>query len=154
MKRVDRSELPAVAVGPKPLAHGRNGHAFPRVTPNGQPRLRVRVVDGIAVVDFENAEGLFAEDVIQELGDRLYRLVDEGNSRLVLNFAGVHYMSCAFLGKLVGLRMRVKRIDGKLVLCGLEPALQDILRICHLERVFNIHVDEATSLRIIKFWST
>jgi anti-anti-sigma factor len=106
--------------------------------PPGRPGLRVQLVDGFTLVDFVGAEIIYAEDSVRELGEQLYELVDEGNSRILLNFAGVQHISCAFLGKLVGLLYRARRANGRLVLYGLDPVLRDTFRICHLEGVFNI----------------
>ena len=55
-------------------------------------------------------------------------------------------MSSDVLGMLAGLDQRVKRAQGcRLGLCGLDPVMRDMMRICHLEQVFDIH-DEGKGL--------
>jgi anti-anti-sigma factor len=116
------------------------------MTPDGLPRLSVRVIDGLAVVDIVNADVLFEEGAIRELSTQLHRLVGEGSTRLLLNFRGVRYMSSDVLATLAGLHRRVERARGRLGLFGLDPVLRDMVRICRLERVFQIYADEREAL--------
>jgi anti-sigma B factor antagonist len=99
----------------------------------GRPSLRVRTVERTVVVRFEDAEILFEE---------------EGHTRLVVNFAGVRYLSSEVLGILAGLQRKVDPVRGSIVLCGLDPLLRDMLRIAHLDRVFDVYGDEAEALRL------
>ena len=70
----------------------------------GRPRLRVRTVERTAAVHFEDAEILFDEGAIHTVGRELHRLIEEeGYTRLVVNLAGVRYLSSEVLGILAGL---------------------------------------------------
>jgi anti-sigma B factor antagonist len=111
--------------------------------------LRVRVIERTAIVHFVDSEILFEEAVVRAIGDRLDRLIAGGETRLLLNFAGVRYLSCALLGRLAGLQKESDRIGGRLRLCGLDPLLQEMLRITHLDRVFDVCCDEANALGLI-----
>src|SRR5262245_31798732 len=105
----------------------------------GRPSLRVRTVERTAVVRFEDAEILFEEGAVHALGRELHRLIeDEGHTRLVVDFAGVRYLSSEVLGILAGLQREVDRVRGTIVLCGLDALLRDIVRIIRLDRVFDI----------------
>jgi anti-sigma B factor antagonist len=112
----------------------------------GRPNLRVRTVERTAVVRFEDAEILFEEHAVHTVGRELHRLIEEGHTRLVVNFAGVRYLSSEVLGILAGLQRKVDPARGSLVLCGLDPLLRDMMRIAHLDRVFDICGDEAEAL--------
>jgi anti-anti-sigma factor len=90
------------------------------------------------VVDILGAESLFDGDDIATLGAQLRHLADGGAERLVLNFAGVRAMSSDVLGILAALARRVEPINGPIRVCGLDPALVDMLRICHLHRVLDV----------------
>ena len=116
----------------------------------GQPRLRVRTVERTAVVCFEDAEMLFEERAVHTVGRELHRLIeDEGHTRLVVNFAGVRYLSTEVLAILAGLQRQLDPVRGSIVLCGLDPLLRDMLRITHLERVSEVSGDEAEALGLI-----
>jgi anti-sigma B factor antagonist len=101
----------------------------------------------MAVVRFQDAEILFEEDAVHAVGRELRRLIeDEGHTRLVVNFAGVQYLSTEVLAILAGLQRRVVPVRGNIVLCGLDPLLRDMVRITHLDRVFDICGDEVEAL--------
>ena len=122
------------------------GTASTAMAPDGRPRLAVRSLDGLAVVDFVNAEVLFDGGTIRELGTQLHRLIEEGHTRLLLNLGGIRLMSGGMLATLVGLHRRAERAQGRLGLFGLDPVLRDMVRICRLERVFEIYPDEQDAL--------
>jgi anti-sigma B factor antagonist len=118
------------------------------MVPDGLPRLGVRDVDGLAVVDFVNAEVLFEGGAIRELSAQLHHLIEEGHTRLLLNLGGIRLMSGGMLATLVGLHRRVERAQGRLGLFGLDPVLRDMVRICRLERVLEIYCDEQDALSV------
>jgi anti-anti-sigma factor len=98
------------------------------------------------VVDFVNADLLFEDDVVRDLGARLQGLVEQGHVRLLLNLTGVRYACSSLLGNLAWLHRQVGRGKGFLRLYGLDPELRDALRICRLDRVFEVYADEAAAL--------
>ena len=113
----------------------------------GRPRVRVRTVERTAVVRFEDAEIHFEEHAVHTVGRELHRLIEEeGHTRLVVNFAGVRYLSSEVLGILAGLQRKVDPVRGSIVLCGMDQLLRDMLRITHLDRVFHVCGDEAEAL--------
>jgi anti-anti-sigma factor len=113
---------------------------------NGRPDLCVRTVGGLTVVDLVNAEALFEAKMVQELGERLRRLIDDGNVRLVLNFSNVRYASSSVVALLAWLYLRIDMAGGTLSLCGLDPVLFDMLRICHLDRVVDVYATETAAI--------
>jgi anti-anti-sigma factor len=115
---------------------------------DGRPRLSVRVGDGLypLVVEITNAEVLLEEGAIQELRRQLHRLLAAGHARILLNFAGVRYISSEVLGMLAGLHRRIERRQGRLGLCRLDPVIQDMMRICHLDRVITLDADQGEAM--------
>jgi anti-anti-sigma factor len=109
----------------------------------------VRTVERTAVVRFEEAEILFEERAVHRVGRELRRLIDdEGHSRLVVNFAGVRYLSTEVLAILADLQRKVDLVRGSIVLCGMDPLLRDMVRITHLDRIFEICGEEAEAFGI------
>jgi anti-anti-sigma factor len=110
----------------------------------------VRTVERTAIVRFEDAEIHFEEGTVHAVGRELRRLIeDEGHTRLVVDFAGVRYLSSEVLGILAGLQREVDRVRGTIVLCGLDALLRDMVRITRLDRVFDICGDEAEALGLV-----
>jgi anti-anti-sigma factor len=111
--------------------------------PHRRPAIRVRAVDGTAVVDIINAETPYAEEDLSHLANQLRRLAEDGHTGLVLNFREVHTMSSDMLGMLAVLHRRLEKSRRRLAISGLDPGLRDMLRICRLECAFDLHADEA-----------
>jgi anti-sigma B factor antagonist len=110
----------------------------------------VRVLERTAIVHFLDCEILFEEAVVRAMGDQLGRLIAGGETRLLLNFAGVRYLSCALIGRLAALQKeKIAPVRGRIQLCGLDPLLRDVLRLTHLDRVFDVYGDEANALGLI-----
>jgi anti-sigma B factor antagonist len=104
-------------------------------------------VERTVVVRFVDAETLFEEGAVQMVGRELHRLMEEkDHTGLVVNFAGVQYLSTEVLAILASLQRKVDPVRGSIVLCGLDPLLRDMVRITHLDRVFEICGDEAEAL--------
>jgi anti-sigma B factor antagonist len=115
----------------------------------GEPCLHVRTIERTAIIRFKGAEILFAESAVQAASEQLHRLIGEGQTRLLVNLAGVEYLSCAMLGVLATLQKKIGPVHGRIQLCGLNPLLRDIVRIVGLDRVFDIYVDEAEALGLM-----
>jgi anti-anti-sigma factor len=97
-----------------------------------------------------DAEILFDESAVRAVSERLNRLIaEECHTRLLLNFGGVQYLSSAVLGILAGLQRKIDPARGRIQLCGLDPLLRDMLRITHLDGVFDVCGDEAEALGLV-----
>ena len=114
------------------------------------PRLRVRTIERTAIVRFVDAEILFEDAAMRAVSQQLHQLVrDEGHTRLVVNFAGVSYLSSEVLGILAALQGEVDPAHRHITLSGLDPLLRDMLRITRLDGVFDVRNDEAEALGLI-----
>ncbi len=107
--------------------------------------LRLETIDGVTVVSFVHSK-IVTEENIQEVGDQLYSLVEEGHKQLLLNFGNVQYLSSAALGKLINLKKKVGVVKGKLKLCCIHPDLLEVFRITRLDQVFEIYPEEQSAL--------
>ena len=55
-------------------------------------------------------------------------------------------MSSVMIGQLIGVKNEIWAQDGKLILCNLNPHVQEVFAITKLEGVFDIRNDEAEAL--------
>jgi anti-sigma B factor antagonist len=79
---------------------------------------------------------------IEQVGQELYRLVDEGkHKRLVLDFSDVEYLSSALIGKLISLNAKVQARGGSVRLCSIRPEIFEVFHVCKLDRIFSINKD-------------
>src|SRR5262245_62829808 len=110
-----------------------------------RPHLRLESIDDVTVVSFIDSK-IVSEENIQEVGEQLYTLVEEGHSRLLLNFSNVQYLSSAALGKLINLKKKLGAVKGSMKLCCIHPDLLEVFRITRLDQVFEIYNDEQAAL--------
>ena len=109
-------------------------------------RLEIHEVRDVTVVHFRDAK-ILEELKIQELGQELFRLVEEENrQKLVLNFAQVDFLSSAALGKLIALHNKAHSRGGTVRLCCIRPEIYEVFLITKLNRLFDIREDEADAL--------
>lgn len=98
------------------------------------------IVDGIAVlapqgqVDGNSAPALESA------------LLAGGEARVVLDLAGVEYMSSAGLRLVVLVSKRLKQRGGSLVLCGLQPLVREVFEVSGLAPMLAIGSDRAAAL--------
>ncbi|MFM9963995.1 MAG: STAS domain-containing protein [Planctomycetaceae bacterium] len=77
------------------------------------------------------------EENIEQLGQELFSLVEQYNwLKLVLDLSNVEYVTSSVLGKLITLHRKLHRSQGKLILFGLTPGVDSILRTAKLLSYF------------------
>ena len=109
-------------------------------------RLDVNEVGDVTVVRFRDRR--IIDDInIQELGQELFRLIEQDNrGKLLLNFSSVEFLSSAALGKLITLDKKVKAHSGLMKLSNIRPEIFEVFAITKLNRLFDILDDEADAL--------
>src|SRR5262245_38845146 len=115
MSRYDHADYRDGAGATTEIATCLDGGGKSREVPadgGASPRLQVRAVERTAIVRFTDSEILFEEEAVHAVGRGLRRLIGEGHTRLVVNFAGVRYISSEVLGILAGLQKEIDRVQG------------------------------------------
>lgn len=110
--------------------------------------LRLRDVDGVAVVSFVGSQLMFATDLVLDIGDELKSVVNDlHHTKVLLEFDAVQYVSSTMLGQLAHLEREIRTAKGQLKICGLGPVLRDTFRIGRFDSLFAIYDDEASALK-------
>lgn len=68
--------------------------------------------------------------------ERVKALAKDGVCRVVVDFSRAPWFGSAMLGALIGSVTTLRRAGGDLRLAGLTDRMMDVLRVSHLERVF------------------
>lgn len=109
-------------------------------------RIDVTKCGDISVVTFRDRK-ILDETAIQELGAELFGLVELDNRKaILLDFAGVEFLSSAALGKLITFDRKVKNSKGRLKMCGVAPGILEVFQVTKLNKVFDIRPDAAEAL--------
>ena len=84
-------------------------------------------------------EGILEEHQISRLKDAIEPVIEKNaDQEMIINFAGVKFMSSSMLGLLVRIHKKVIELGGTLRLCNLDPSLLKVFEITQLNKVFNI----------------
>jgi anti-sigma B factor antagonist len=110
-------------------------------------RLAVQEIGDVTIVRFLDSRVTNPME-IEDLGQQLYHVLEAKNncSKLVLDFSPVEFLSSATIGKLMSLNRKVKQSKVALRLCNLRQEIRDVFRICNLDRMFEIHEDQAEAI--------
>jgi anti-anti-sigma factor len=71
-----------------------------------------------------------------------------GELRLVLDLAGVDYISSAGLRSLLVVAKKVQAVNGSLVLCGLTPIVLNVMSISGFQQLLKICVTEEEAVAV------
>ncbi len=101
----------------------------------------------VLVVYFSDSKIL--DDVrIQQIGKDLTDMVAKAeHSKMLLNFQNVGFMSSAMIGKLILLSKKCKTDGVDLKVCNIVPNIMEVFKIMKLNRLFDIHDDEANAIK-------
>ena len=108
-------------------------------------RIDVSDVGEVSVVQFRDRK-ILDESNIQEMGRELFELVEQKRAKILLNFMNVEFLSSAALGKLITLDKKLKAAKGQLKLSNIRPEIYEVFAITRLNKLFDIHDDEADAL--------
>src|SRR5438876_9869304 len=106
--------------------------------PPRRRRLEVEDIGDVTVVNFVDRKIVEDQDC-QIISQQLFSLVEElGREKLVLNFAGVEFLSSPLLRTLITLNKKLGASGGRLVLCNIDPQICEMFEITELNRLFKI----------------
>jgi anti-sigma B factor antagonist len=82
---------------------------------------------------------------ISEIGLGLKELIDQGTTKILLDFSNVDHLSSASLGMLITTKKQIEVVKGRFKLCSIKPQLFEVFKITRLDKVFSIYknADEA-----------
>jgi anti-sigma B factor antagonist len=78
--------------------------------------------------------------------DEVTAMIDAGSNQLVIDFQEVAFLDSSGLGALVGVLKKIGN-RGEVIICGLSSEVEQMFRICRMDRVFNIYANEKTALQ-------
>lgn len=107
--------------------------------------IQTRASGPVLVVE---AAGRFtAVDGHTKLRDLIHVLTNSGTKKFVLNMERVEFIDSSGIGELVRSHFVVRQAAGELKLASVHAKVMDVLRISHMNSVFEIHPTEGDALR-------
>jgi anti-sigma B factor antagonist len=115
--------------------------------PGTEVRVHARKERGqTCILDIKGGLSAFAED---ELMEAYNRECATGTRNVILNFAGLEYMSSSGIGLLVTLLIRAQRRQQRLLAVGLTDHYREIFEITRLDEAISLHEEEADALSVL-----
>ena len=113
--------------------------------------MRVEEQEGIPVVSVLCSE-LRSDTVIARLEQELELFIDRSGARqLVLDLSAVHFISSSGLRVLIVLRKRLRTLNGRFTMCGVQPHVSSVFRTTRLfSESFEYLPDTASALAALK----
>lgn len=78
--------------------------------------------------------------------ERLLQLIDGGDRRLVIDLANLDYISSVGLRMFILVGKRLKQVNGKVVVCSLQDAIQQVFEISGFTTLFPIFKSRADAV--------
>jgi len=112
--------------------------------------LKITEQDGISVIGFANAAALNAY-CVADTAKELYTLIDKfGRRLLVLDLSTVQMLSSQSLGVFLTMKEKLKPLDGKVAISGIDPKLYRVFKITKLQEVFEFFDNVETAVSQMK----
>ena len=96
-------------------------------------------IDKATIIEFR-VPSLMEPGQLESIQQQLFKLVDEQDKRwIILDFSRVEFLSSQAIGIVIGLNRRLSALpNSKLLLCGVNAKLTELLRITQLDRVLKV----------------
>jgi anti-sigma B factor antagonist len=104
-----------------------------------------REVGSVTIIDLSGRIALGEGSAL--LRKTIRDLVEDGQTRILLNLGDVNYIDSSGIGELVSGFTAVRNRDGELKLLNLTKKVHDLLQITKLFTVFDVFTDEPTAVR-------
>ncbi|HVT90107.1 MAG TPA: STAS domain-containing protein [Tepidisphaeraceae bacterium] len=110
----------------------------------------VQDVEKFTVIEFRTTSLMDAAE-LEKIGQSLYRLVDEEDRRrVIMDFEKVQYLSSQAIGIILTMNKKLGALkNSKLILCGIGPKLQELLKITRLDRLLTIKPTQREALKVV-----
>jgi anti-sigma B factor antagonist len=104
--------------------------------------ISVRNCGNAQVVDLQGDVDLGTSPVLRR---KLFDLLGE-TPRLALNLQAIRYIDSSGIATLIEVLQSAQRLERDFVLFGLSPAVEDVFRLTHVNRIFRIFATEAEAV--------
>lgn len=109
----------------------------------GENNMEIKtIVDTKIMMIIPRVDASNAKNVETELTE----LINNGNKKIICNFAQNEYISSAGLRVFLSALKMMKKIGGQIILCGLHPYVQEVFDMAGFSQLFTIFGTEEEAL--------
>lgn len=77
-----------------------------------------------------------------QMEKQINSIIDAGHFKIVLNFAGVDYLSSSGMRLILAATKKLKNLEGKLVACNINDEVMDVIKMTGFHQVLEIYPSE------------
>lgn len=111
---------------------------------------QTRDVGGVLILTLEEPAGV-NDGQSDGYRQRVYEAIEaRSRPRVAVDLGPIDFLSSSGVAMLISLRRRVAAARGELVLFGLHPYVQDLLRVMKIAPLFRVAGDEAGALALLE----
>ena len=153
MSNNDGEQQIGLMVADPATRHGapRKASSYPTWGTDAPPRLRLQVIERVAIGRLASSEFLLGEEAVRELIEQLDRLVEEEGHEphSCSTSAGSGTSPAKSSSLLAHFRRGGGRRAVDVRLCGPDPLIRELLRVTRVDQLFDIAADEAEALGLL-----
>lgn len=95
-----------------------------------------QVAEGITLIVLR---GEIGTETVNQFKDRIDQIVNEGQTKLIMDFGEVNYLNSMGLGVVAATLKKVKKAKGDLKLVNLSSTVAELFELTRLTKVFEIY---------------
>ncbi len=111
---------------------------------NGLVSIKEEAREGILVLKINGRLDAVSSPTAER---KVFDYINKGKHKLLLDFAGVDYLSSAGMRMLLSITKKLKTLSGKLVLCSVTTNVMDVLKMSGFDHVLELAKTEEDGLR-------
>lgn len=101
-------------------------------------KLTDRMIGDVAILNL-SGKLLGGPPASDEIRDKIYALIDQGITKVVMNLADVSRMNSSGLGLLIQALTSLRNKEGNLKLAGINELMEGVLVMTKLDTIFETH---------------
>ncbi|HDP68856.1 MAG TPA: anti-sigma factor antagonist [Candidatus Marinimicrobia bacterium] len=108
-------------------------------------------IEKIENINIYSIEGNLDSNTSGDLEKKLIPVIDANNTKFILDFSELNYISSAGLRVLLGAAKKLNQYSGKMILCSVKDDIKEVFEIAGLLPIFPIVDDpEAAAQKILQ----
>jgi anti-sigma B factor antagonist len=109
--------------------------------------MKIKTTEKYEAVVLELKGNVMGGEDTKDFNELLHKLIDQGNTRIVIDLGDVKFMNSSGLGMLIGGLTTIKKANGNLKLARVTDKIESLLIITKLVTIFEFYptVEEAVN---------
>lgn len=104
-------------------------------------QVSVRALDQCMVLDLHGQQFTYPHTAV--LKNTVSSLIEEGKQFFVINLADIQMVDSFGLATILSVLKMAKTVNGNIALCGVNDAVENLVKLTHLQRVLDIWPSES-----------